>query len=204
MKNTTPAKKAAPVKQAAPVKKTAAAPRPAAAKKTAAKTAASKTAASKSAASKTAATKTAATKTAPSRAKQPAEAQALRVREDETPWTAKELAEVRASIEADVAHLREEIQVAEADLVGLMRDGGDGAGDDQADAGAMTFEREHEISVANNAREMLVQNLHALERLDDGTYGICESCGNPIGKLRLQAAPRATLCMPCKTKQERR
>ncbi|MDF2092467.1 TraR/DksA C4-type zinc finger protein [Knoellia sp. 3-2P3] len=138
------------------------------------------------------------------RSKQPAAAATLRVREDETPWTAKELAEVRASIEGDVAHLREEIKVAEADLVGLMRDGGDGAGDDQADAGAMTFEREHEISVANNAREMLIQNLHALERLDDGTYGICESCGNPIGKLRLQAAPRATLCMPCKMKQERR
>jgi RNA polymerase-binding protein DksA len=103
-----------------------------------------------------------------------------------------------------VEHLRQEISVAEADLVGLMRDAGDGAGDDQADAGAKTFEREQEISLANNAREMLIQNLHALERLDDGTYGVCESCGNPIGKLRLQAAPRATLCVTCKTKQERR
>lgn len=184
MKNTTPAKKAAS-STAAPVTKTAT---KAAAKKT---TAARKT------------TQKAGT-TSGGRTRQPAPPQSLRVREDETPWTAEELAEVRASIEADVAHLREEIQVAEADLVGLMRDGGDGAGDDQADAGAMTFEREHEISVANNAREMLIQNLHALERLDDGTYGICESCGNPIGKLRLQAAPRATLCMPCKTKQERR
>jgi RNA polymerase-binding protein DksA len=131
-------------------------------------------------------------------------AHTLRVKDDESPWTAEELSEVRAEIESDVAQLREEIRVAEADLVGLMRDAGDGAGDDQADAGAKTFEREQEISVANNAREMLIQNLHALERLDDGTYGICESCGNPIGKLRLQAAPRATLCMPCKTKQERR
>ena len=60
------------------------------------------------------------------------------------------------------------------------------------------------ISLANNAREMLEQTEHALARLDDGTYGTCESCGNPIGKMRLQAAPRATLCMPCKTKQERR
>lgn len=199
MKNPTPAKKAAAANHTAPVKKTAAAPKPAA-KRTAAKTAAAKTPAAKTAA------KAAATKPVrkPTPKKAPAAAQALRVREDETPWTAQELAEVRASIEADVAHLREEISVAEADLVGLMRDGGDGAGDDQADAGAMTFEREHEISVANNAREMLIQNLHALERLDDGTYGICESCGNPIGKLRLQAAPRATLCMPCKTKQERR
>jgi DnaK suppressor protein len=85
-----------------------------------------------------------------------------------------------------------------------MRDSGDGAGDDQADAGAKTYEREQEISLANNAREMLEQTEHALERLEDGSYGICESCGNPIGKLRLQAAPRATLCMPCKMKQERR
>jgi len=128
----------------------------------------------------------------------------LVVRDDESPWTAKELREVRAEIEGDVAHLRQEIRVAEADLVGLMRDAGDGAGDDQADAGAKTYEREQEISLANNARDMLDQNLHALERLDNGTYGICESCGNPIGKLRLQAAPRATLCMTCTTKQERR
>jgi RNA polymerase-binding protein DksA len=126
------------------------------------------------------------------------------VRDGEAPWTAKELRDIRAEIETDVAQLRAEIRVAEADLVGLMRDAGDGAGDDQADAGAKTFEREQEISLANNARDMLDQNLHALERLDNGTYGICESCGNPIGKLRLQAAPRATLCVTCKTKQERR
>jgi DnaK suppressor protein len=131
-------------------------------------------------------------------------ASALRVRDDEAPWTTKELREIRAEIENDVAQLRAEIQVAEADLVGLMRDAGDGAGDDQADAGAKTFEREQEISLANNARDMLDQNLHALERLDNGTYGVCESCGNAIGKLRLQAAPRATLCVTCKTKQERR
>ena len=188
-KKAAPAKKVAPVKAAAPAKKAAPAQKTAPAKKAAP---ARKTAPAK---------KTAA---ATSRPKQPAAAQTLRVRADESPWTAKELKEIRAAIEADVAHLREEISVAEADLVGLMRDAGDGAGDDQADAGSKTFEREQEISVANNAREMLVQNLHAIERLDDGTYGICESCGNPIGKLRLQAAPRATLCMPCKTKQERR
>ena len=88
--------------------------------------------------------------------------------------------------------------------VGLMRDAGDSAGEDQADAGSKTFEREHEISVANNSREMLLQSLHALDRIADRSYGVCESCGNPIGKLRLQAFPRATLCMPCKTKQERR
>ena len=143
--------------------------------------------------------------TTPSRTrKAPAAKKVLVVREDESPWTTAELKEVRSELEHDIEQLRNELRHAQSDLVHLMRDSGDGAGDDQADAGAKTYEREQEISLANNAREMLLQTEHALERLDDGSYGICESCGNPIGKLRLQAAPRATLCMPCKMKQERR
>jgi RNA polymerase-binding protein DksA len=76
-------------------------------------------------------------------------------------------------------------------------------GDDQADAGSKTFEREHEMSLANNARDMLDQVHHALDRLDKGTYGACENCAKPVGKLRLQAFPRATLCMACKQAEER-
>ena len=45
---------------------------------------------------------------------------------------------------------------------------------------------------------------NALERLETGTYGNCESCGQPIGKARLQAFPRATLCVSCKQREERR
>ena len=67
-----------------------------------------------------------------------------------------------------------------------------------------TFEREHEMSLANNTRDMLVQAEHALARIENGTYGICENCGNPIGKARLQVFPRATLCMTCKQREERR
>ena len=129
---------------------------------------------------------------------------AMPVKADESPWSAKELATLRAEIEAHITSLEEEIATAEAELFDLMHDAGDGAGDDQADAGAKTYEREQEISLANNARDLLEQNRRALERMDDGSYGVCESCGEPIGKLRLQAAPRATLCMPCKTKEERR
>ena len=133
-----------------------------------------------------------------------AQTQRLRVGKDEKPWTAKELEVVHAALEADIARLHAEISAAESDLAGLMRDAGDGAGDDQADAGTKTFEREQEISLVNNAREVSEQSEHALERILDGSYGICESCGNPIGKNRLLAFPRATLCMPCKSKQERR
>ena len=85
-----------------------------------------------------------------------------------------------------------------------MRDAGDGAGNDQADVGSTTFERDHEMSLANNAREMLAQTERALTRIEDGTYGVCESCGEPIGKMRLMAFPRATLCLSCKQREERR
>jgi DnaK suppressor protein len=125
------------------------------------------------------------------------------VRQDESPWTAAELRNVRKGLTEEIQIHEAEVHQAEGELEDLLRGSGDGAGDDQADAGAKTFEREHEITLANNARDMLRQAEHALERLDSGTYGTCEICGNPIGKGRLQAFPRATLCVTCKTKQER-
>jgi RNA polymerase-binding protein DksA len=128
----------------------------------------------------------------------------LVVRADEKPWTAQELAEVRGTLEAERDRLRNEISSAEAELNELLRDSGDGSGDDQADAGSKTFEREHEMSVANNSRDLLMQVEHALARIGDGSYGTCESCGQPIGKARLQVFPRATLCVTCKQREERR
>jgi RNA polymerase-binding protein DksA len=125
-------------------------------------------------------------------------------RTGEEPWTAEEVAELQAELEGDATRLRGEISQAEVGIADLLRDSGEGAGDDQADAGTKNFEREHEMSIANNAREMLTQTERALARLSAGTYGVCESCGEPVGKYRLQAFPRATLCMPCKQKQERR
>lgn len=122
----------------------------------------------------------------------------------EEPWTQAELDALRQELEAERDRLRGEVDEAEHELVELMRDFGDGAGDDQADAGAATWEREQELSLTNNARGLLEQAEHALQRIANGSYGRCESCGNPIGKMRLQAFPRATLCMSCKQKQERR
>ncbi|WP_346082044.1 TraR/DksA family transcriptional regulator [Actinocorallia cavernae] len=128
----------------------------------------------------------------------------MAVRPGEDPWTDQEVAEARAELQSEMERLRREISSSEESLVGLMRDSGDGAGDDQADTGTKNITREHELALAANAREMLTQTERALERLDAGTYGLCENCGNPIGKARMQAFPRATLCVECKQKQERR
>ena len=196
-KKAVPAKKAA--KKAAPAKKAAkkAAPAKKAAKKAApAKKAVKKAAPAKKAVKKAAPAKKPVKKAAPVK-KRPV------VREDESPWTNQELRDVRAELLSEKDRLLEEIASAEEGLADLIRDSGDGAGDDQADAGSKTFEREHEMSLANNARDMLEQVEHALARIDNGTYGVCESCGKPIGKYRLQAFPRATLCRACKEAEER-
>jgi DnaK suppressor protein len=130
-------------------------------------------------------------------------ADGLVVREGEEPWTDDELAQVQAELQTDAARLREEIADAESDIADLLQGAGEEGGEDTADTGAKAFEREHEMSLAASHREILGQVERALRRIETGTYGVCESCGNPIGKARLQAFPRATLCLACKQRQER-
>ena len=122
----------------------------------------------------------------------------------EAPWTAAELKSIRTDIAADLERLRRELAIVEAEMDDLIADSGEGAGDDQADSGTKTFEREHEMSLVINARDMVLQTERALERIDAKTYGYCEDCGAAIGKARLQVFPRETLCMICKQKEERR
>jgi DnaK suppressor protein len=128
----------------------------------------------------------------------------LPVRPGEEPWTAAELAEVRAELEAEADALRADITKAAADIAERLVDSARDAGDDEAEAGAKAFEREHDLAVTQNAQDLLDQGERALHRIDGGTYGVCESCGKPIGKARLLAFPRATLCVTCKQRQERR
>ena len=129
---------------------------------------------------------------------------ALVVKEGEGAWTKAEIKEVLSELHQDRDRVVRTLSGQEAELDALMRDAGDGAGHDQADMGATSFERDQEIIVVQNEREKLAQIDRALARIADGTYGICESCGNPIGKMRAMAFPRATLCMTCKQREERR
>ncbi|MFC5751161.1 TraR/DksA family transcriptional regulator [Actinomadura rugatobispora] len=131
-----------------------------------------------------------------------AKAATLPVREGEDRWTAAELAGVRAALEEQIAGLEAEITASTTQIA--EGDNADGAGDDQADTGAKTYEREHELALTYNSRDLLAQSERAVQRIDAGTYGICESCGKPVGKARLQAFPRATLCVSCKQREERR
>lgn len=119
-------------------------------------------------------------------------------------WSATELKTMRAELAKDLERLRKELAEIESEMDDLIERDGVGAGDDQADAGSKTFEREHEMSLVYNARDMVLQTERALDRIDNKSYGRCEDCQNAIGKARLQVFPRATLCMRCKAKEERR
>ena len=133
-----------------------------------------------------------------------AEAAVLPVRPGEDPWTDAELAEVRQTLEAEASGLRADIAQAESAVAERLDNGLRDAGDDEADAGAKTYERENEFVMTSNSRQLLEQTEKALARIDAGSYGVCESCGEPIGKARLTAFPRAVLCVTCKQREERR
>ena len=122
----------------------------------------------------------------------------------EAPWSAAELKAIRIELSKELLRLKHERELIETEMEAWIADSGEGAGDDQADSGTKTFEREHEMSLVINARDMVLQTERALDRIDNKTYGNCEDCSNPIGKERLQVFPRATLCMICKQKEERR
>lgn len=73
--------------------------------------------------------------------------------------------------------------------------GAGGYGEEAADAGSFTSERERDLSLVGNLRDLISKIQGALERIDDGSYGRCEVCGEPIEAERLDALPYTTLCL---------
>jgi DnaK suppressor protein len=81
---------------------------------------------------------------------------------------------------------------------------GDAAGDDQADSGSKTAERDAATSLIRTLLDRRTQAEHAMQRLEAGSYGHCEGCSNPIPVERLEVFPSATACVNCKSVRERR
>ena len=127
----------------------------------------------------------------------------LAFKDGETPWTAEEYDEVMGDLREHQARITRLLSVLEREVNGLMTDAGDGAGQDQADVGSTTHERDQDLQLLTTERQNLEQVESALARLEAGTFGVCDSCAQPIGKLRAMAFPRATLCLPCKQRQEK-
>src|SRR5262249_60762855 len=73
---------------------------------------------------------------------------------------------------------------------------------DRADRASMESNRNSVLRIRDRERKLIFKIQEALRRLDDGTYGICEECGEEIGIERLKARPVTTLCIECKSSQE--
>ena len=73
---------------------------------------------------------------------------------------------------------------------------------DPADRATLESDRTFTLRLRDRERRLIRKIQEALQRLDDGTYGVCEECGNDIGVPRLKARPVTTLCIKCKSRQE--
>ena len=121
--------------------------------------------------------------------------------------TKKELDELRQRLEAERAELQ--VQLTTIEETSFANSQSDISGEvsfdeENADAGTFTFERERDLSIENNVRDLMGKIDRALARMDDRTYGICSRCGKPIEKARLKALPYADLCIKDAQAQSRR
>ncbi len=74
---------------------------------------------------------------------------------------------------------------------------------DPTDRASLESDRNFELRIRDRERKLIMKMQEAIKRIDDGTFGICEVCGGPISEKRLIARPVTTLCIDCKTKQEK-
>lgn len=121
--------------------------------------------------------------------------------------TKKELDELRHRLEAERAELQEQLSTIEETQFATSQSDISGEvsfDEENADAGTFTFERERDLSIENNVRDLLGKIDRALSRMDEGTYGTCSRCGRPIEKARLKALPYADLCIKDAQAQSRR
>ena len=124
-----------------------------------------------------------------------------------TAYSKKELDDFRARLEAERDQLNAQLQqIEEQSFANTQSDiSGEVSFDEEnADAGTFTFERERDLSIENNVRDLLGKIDRALGRIDDGTYGLCSRCGKPIEKARLKALPYVDLCIKDAQAQSRR
>jgi DnaK suppressor protein len=119
--------------------------------------------------------------------------------------TPEETEQIRATLRGRFADLNAEYEAAVAQNQRLrLVEIGDAAGDDQADSGSKTAERDAATSLIRTLLDRRTQAEHAMQRLEDGTYGNCEGCAKPIPVERLAVFPSATSCVACKSNRERR
>jgi len=119
--------------------------------------------------------------------------------------TSVDLEALRKTLLAERERLGREIAELDADLSESLEDSSEESPYDQhmAETAAVTLDREIDLTLEENARAAISQIDRALHKLENGSYGNCDKCGQAIGLERLKVAPFATLCIECKRREER-
>jgi DnaK suppressor protein len=124
-----------------------------------------------------------------------------------TLYTKKELEDLRERLVTERSELEEQLTTIEEQSFATSQSDISGEvsfDEENADAGTFTFERERDLSIENNVRDLLAKIDRALTKMDEGTYGTCSRCGKPIEKARLKALPYVDLCLKDAQAQSRR
>lgn len=108
---------------------------------------------------------------------------------------------IRARLEAERRQLEDDVAALDAENKLPQDDAG--VGNHLADDASDVMNRERNMALRGNAEDLLGQVRAALQRLDAGTYGTCERCGQPINPERLEALPYAIHCISCQSAIER-
>lgn len=113
--------------------------------------------------------------------------------------TKKELEAFREDLSAKLGEIR-------GDLAGMrqeaLKSSGDASIESIADYGTDAFDQDFTLGLVEGQAENIEAIEEAIARIDAGTFGQCESCGDFVGKVRLNARPQARLCMPCQENEE--
>lgn len=111
----------------------------------------------------------------------------------------KRLEARKSEIESDVSYMADEMR-----SIGVEQDDENGSlGNHIAEDGASIAEAERIVTVTEDMQHILAQVNAALERMNEGTYGVCQRCGKPIGEERLEAFPYVAYCIECQSILER-
>jgi len=107
---------------------------------------------------------------------------------------------LRSRLEQERKRLTEELEQLKASSRSIERREGSPFGKREGEAnGAADLEKR--VALESHKRDTLAQVERTLQKLDDGTYGLCDNCGQPIDPARLEALPQANLCLSCKAHQ---
>lgn len=108
---------------------------------------------------------------------------------------------LRARLESEQKRLNEELEQLKSSVrpADERREGSPfGKREEEA---TESFELERRLTLEKRLRDQKADVEHALQKFEDGTYGLCDNCGKPIAPARMEALPRASLCLDCKARQ---